>query len=798
MKKKKNGGFTLVELLAVLAVLSLISSMAVILMMDIIDKANKKSMDTTINNVLTMAESYVIENPENSIWKPTQCSDSNDNDCEYKCVTMANMIELRYFNNDILNSNKDDDIKFTKNDSVYVERDSVTKTIKNKSLDDPNCSANAIGNINFIVSPTGWSREKTITIEYELNADVNMNDAKYSYYYLSSAGNQNNSNLSFDSLIEKEKLTINSNGSLSATINTSSGSYTKSYYATKIDRTAPSGSMESLHKLAYNQTVQLTLSDSTSGIKSFYFGKSNPASTSVEFEKVANLKNMTLTKEVDSAGTWYLQVMDMAGNVSNPVTYMFFETKLNFQNINFVTNRILDVPGSKHDLSKLKMEVHKYYTLNGWYNDEGYNNAVSTPEEYQLSILPLYGKVTENVFEGEVTINGIAQYGKEIKTVIKKMEPNNGGPGAISYSYQWYYNDTRKNSGGVLIEGATKSTYTIGANEIGKYIYVEVTVKKDNYRDCKFVSPPSTIVEKVPGYINLNKISDSIVFNSTTSKTINVSSHHGGELSVSDNSNFVLSYINGTVVTLDKLDRALCGEIEVTVTSGETAFYSSASVKYTLSVIKANNPIIVTGKSLTYTGKDQTLVTVSNAQGKVYYSTSTSLTSNNYYSKGLTTIPSARNVGTYTIYYYVEGNTNYNSKSSSVTTTIKSPTCSSGYTMISGKCCPNGYDSLYGNYCVRSSYTYDGNTCSVTYASIHESNSYSLSADDLSKYAVDYCSELSGSFSFDKIDDKNINKWPCEDYSSSHFASGPMCYEFEYTCKSKVASDCTVAAKNPS
>ena len=55
--------------------------------------------------------------------------------------------------------------------------------------------------------------------------------------------------------------------------------------------------------------------------------------------------------------------------------------------------------------------------------------------------------------------------------------------------------------------------------------------------------------------------------------------------------------------------------------------------------------------SLTYNGSAQTLVTASNAQGTVYYSTSTSLTSSNYTSSGSTNVPTGKNAGNYTVYY---------------------------------------------------------------------------------------------------------------------------------------------------
>ena len=83
-------------------------------------------------------------------------------------------------------------------------------------------------------------------------------------------------------------------------------------------------------------------------------------------------------------------------------------------------------------------------------------------------------------------------------------------------------------------------------------------------------------------------------------------------------------------------------------------------------ISKAENPISVTAKSLTYTGSAQALVTVSGAQGNVCYSTSSAPTS----CTSAGTIPKGTNAGSYKVYYYVAGNTNYASKSGTVDVTV--------------------------------------------------------------------------------------------------------------------------------
>ena len=53
---------------------------------------------------------------------------------------------------------------------------------------------------------------------------------------------------------------------------------------------------------------------------------------------------------------------------------------------------------------------------------------------------------------------------------------------SATLTYQWYYTSTSgATTGGTAISGATNSTYQIGPNLIGKYIYVVVTASKANY-----------------------------------------------------------------------------------------------------------------------------------------------------------------------------------------------------------------------------------------------------------------------------------------------------------------------------
>ena len=89
----------------------------------------------------------------------------------------------------------------------------------------------------------------------------------------------------------------------------------------------------------------------------------------------------------------------------------------------------------------------------------------------------------------------------------------------------------------------------------------------------------------------------------------------------------------------------------ITIGCEENTNYKAASKTYQVKVTPVN-PTTVTGKTLTYNGNAQDLVSVSNAEGTVYYSTTESLNSSNYLSKGSTVVPKGKDAGQYRVYYY--------------------------------------------------------------------------------------------------------------------------------------------------
>ena len=125
--------------------------------------------------------------------------------------------------------------------------------------------------------------------------------------------------------------------------------------------------------------------------------------------------------------------------------------------------------------------------------------------------------------------------------------------------------------------------------------------------------------------------------------------------------------VNGIDYTVSYSNNKNAGTATVTVT-GKGNYTGTKSINFTID--KKANTLSVTAKTLTYNKKDQALVSVSNAQGSVYYAVGTELTSSNYSTAGSTTIPTKTDAGSYTVYYYTPGNGNYQEKKGSVISTI--------------------------------------------------------------------------------------------------------------------------------
>ena len=109
----------------------------------------------------------------------------------------------------------------------------------------------------------------------------------------------------------------------------------------------------------------------------------------------------------------------------------------------------------------------------------------------------------------------------------------------------------------------------------------------------------------------------------------------------------------------------------VTITAKDNTNYTgSKTVNFNIN--KIANTLDVKARTLTYNTQAQELVTESKKHGDVYYSLETKLTKDNCDEKGSkNVIPKETNAGTYKVYYYTPGDTNYNEKDGFVDVTIE-------------------------------------------------------------------------------------------------------------------------------
>ena len=190
-----NRGFTLIELLAVISILSIVSVIVMYGSVNLIDSAKEKSYEVTISNIEKEAGSYAIENQSNIMWVDVDHTGSK----QYFCVSVQDLIDTGYFKSDVMDSYIKENVKISSDDYIYLERDTNSKTVtKNVLLSSLSSSydglcrdSKTLGNISFRVEPSGWTKEKTVTITYKvLNNKDNIGNYKYLYEYVDRDGNK--------------------------------------------------------------------------------------------------------------------------------------------------------------------------------------------------------------------------------------------------------------------------------------------------------------------------------------------------------------------------------------------------------------------------------------------------------------------------------------------------------------------------------------------------------------------------------------------------------------------------------
>ena len=170
---RKKNGFTLVELLSTVVILGVVLSVTVYIVMKNINKAKDNAKLITYNNIKDISKIYTDEVA--SYW-------NIKDDYEYSCISLGDMIEIGYFDENTINEND----KLTKETKIKVIRDKDSKVIKETSfsfedsiLPDVDCGYQS--SISISTDNKG-KKVKTTNTKILYNG---LNDNYYRYFYIS-------------------------------------------------------------------------------------------------------------------------------------------------------------------------------------------------------------------------------------------------------------------------------------------------------------------------------------------------------------------------------------------------------------------------------------------------------------------------------------------------------------------------------------------------------------------------------------------------------------------------------------
>ena len=433
MRRLREKGFTLVELLATIIILSLVLGIATIATIAIIDNVREKGYKTTIENIESEASNYLIENSDRLFYLEL------DGGNEYQCITIKNLIDMGYFDSDVLNSEVAKDVLVSEEDYVYVERNSTTKVITKTEYVGNTSSVcakamNAVGDIRFISSPSldEWSKEKEITINYSLR---NINDVgtvgSYEYKYSYSDG--------YEVILDdgnKKVIRVSTVGKLDASIDRGSENIiSKSIDITTIDNEAPTITIdkEKDDAAVLESNIKVTLKDNGSGLKTggiLEYGFSESDSVEPTYER-ANLsynngdkETVYTIKKTGLNGLYYLWLkVDISDVLDNKLTYenkygtYRFIYKFNVyinadEGIENVVGEGEYVVGDEVTISASPKNYYKWNGISGYVDTNEQTYTFTMPGEdvtFNISSLPYKcssGTLTYDSAKGNICIKG--------------------------------------------------------------------------------------------------------------------------------------------------------------------------------------------------------------------------------------------------------------------------------------------------------------------------------------------------------------------------------------------------------
>lgn len=148
----KKKGFTLIELLITIGVLALISLIGIVTVIEVTKKSKEQSANLTIKNIKTASVDYITEfKKDNKYWY----SIDTNQDVEYACVTIGQLINKGSLKDNVLNI-KYNDNTITKETSIMLKRNKYTLVLLEEDLEfnNTNCLDDGDINVSFTVDGT--------------------------------------------------------------------------------------------------------------------------------------------------------------------------------------------------------------------------------------------------------------------------------------------------------------------------------------------------------------------------------------------------------------------------------------------------------------------------------------------------------------------------------------------------------------------------------------------------------------------------------------------------------------------
>ena len=566
INNKKKNGFTLIELLATIAILAIVVSITLYVSLSAIEKSKEKSYKVTINNIQKEAANYLLENSDRLFF----ISDTKDLSVEYQCITVQNLIDMGYFDEDITESKIDKDTNVNTNMYVYIKRDRSTKVIKETALiNDSNnvtCSqaVKAKGDISFVVEPTGWSKEKKITLYYSLN---NLNDVttigdyKYDYEYDGTSENIYGNNTDTERQIK-----VTSNGTLEGyiTLEKQGDIANKKLEVDKIDNSTPVITLGSNSDKLYtkNKNVKITIKDIESGLSSevklqYGWSNSDKEEPSIYTEVTLNDYTSGTTSDVTFTakgsgltGSYYLWVkpVSLSDVVGNSNTTVVKSTGIfNFDN----------TPPTKPNIDN---------PTNGNWTNSDFPLSVSTIED-----------------------------GSGVDYWQYTYAENPSGNGDHNTSWVTYSNSSDNNF--------TTSPFSAERNQL---VYIRVC---DRVGNCSEVSNTYIRIDKTPPVIKTSSLI----------KEYKVEFDLYEDVAITDDSGEIASksiYLGNNEITNYT---SLALGVNTVIYKASDKAGNETSVKRTITIGKLTPTITLSDKTVTYNGNKVTVTAKSNSDGAITY-----------------------------------------------------------------------------------------------------------------------------------------------------------------------------------